>query len=144
MFSRTKDITSEKIENIIGPTAHFNGHLKTEGTIRIDGTFEGTIETTASVIIGEGAKLEANITARNVSVSGAVKGNLNVSGRLEILAKGQIWGDISTASLVIDDGGFLRGTSTMPGEADPLLIEPPKPRRLKKGEVVEASATVVE
>jgi len=32
----------------------------------------------------------------------------------------------------------------MPGEADPLLIEPPKPRRLKKGEVVEASATVVE
>ena len=144
MFSKSKDITSEKIENIIGPTAHFNGDLKTEGTIRIDGTFEGTIETTASVIVGEGAKVVADITARNVSISGAVKGNLNISGRLEILAKGQLWGDISTASLVIDDGGFFRGTSAMPGEADPLLIESPKPPRLKKGDVIEAPATVVD
>jgi len=116
---------SSKIENIIGPSASFNGHLKADGGVRIDGVFEGEIETAGNVIIGERAKVIADITANNVSVAGAVKGNINAIGRLEILATGRVWGDISVSSFLIDEGGFFCGQSAMRGDVEPPLSQAP-------------------
>lgn len=112
-----------KIENIIGPTASFQGNLKAEGNVRIDGYFDGSVETTGNVIIGEKAKVNADIVASNIQVWGAVKGNITASGRLEILPSGRVWGDIKVTSLLIDEGGLFRGKSLMAGEEQ----EPPLP-----------------
>lgn len=115
-----------KIENIVGPSASFYGHLKAEGNVRIDGYFEGSVETTGNVIIGEKAKVTADITASNVQVWGAVKGNITASGRLEILPSGRVWGDIKVTSLLIDEGGMFRGKSVMAGEEQaPFTAEAP-------------------
>ncbi|MFQ6000484.1 MAG: polymer-forming cytoskeletal protein [Anaerolineae bacterium] len=114
---------SDRIENIIGPTASFSGDLKCDGGVRIDGVFKGSVETMGNVIIGEAAKVVADITGRNISVAGAVRGNIKASGRLEILSTGQVWGDISVESFLIDEGGFFNGLSTMQGEMEPLLME---------------------
>jgi hypothetical protein len=65
-----------RIETVIGPNAHFRGNLISEGGIRIDGIFEGNIETTGNLVIGESAKVIADIRANNISISGAVKGNI--------------------------------------------------------------------
>jgi cytoskeletal protein CcmA (bactofilin family) len=126
LFGRSKEMPSEKIENVIGPTANFNGHFKAEGGIRIDGLFEGTIETAGNVIVGEEARVMADITARNVSVAGVVKGNVNATGRLEILSTGQVRGDIAVPSFLIDEGGIFRGQSVMQGAGEPLLFEEAK------------------
>ncbi len=114
-----------KIENVLGPTGHFRGHLKADGNIRVDGYFEGSMETSGNVIIGEAAKVVANITASNIQVWGAVKGNITASGRLEILPSGRVWGEINVASLLIDEGGLFRGKSSMAGgeEREPPLVE---------------------
>lgn len=115
-----------KIENIVGPTASFQGHLKAEGNVRIDGHFDGSVETTGNVIIGEKAKVSADIVASNVQVWGAVKGNITASGRLEILPSGRVWGDIKVTSLLIDEGGMFRGKSLLVGEEqEPFLLEAP-------------------
>lgn len=84
-----------------------------------------------NVIIGEAAKVVADITGRNISVAGAVRGNIKATGRLEILSTGQVWGDISVESFLIDEGGFFSGLSTMRGEMEPLLMEePPKTEKV--------------
>lgn len=142
LFGRGKEIPSEKIENVIGPTANFNGHFKADGGIRIDGVFEGIVETAGNVIIGEGARVMADITARNVSVAGVVKGNINATGRLEILSTGKVLGDIAVASFLIDEGGIFRGQSVMQGEGEPLLFEGPKGEggKPEPGEVESAAA----
>ncbi len=115
-----------KIQNVLGPTASFQGKLKAEGNIRVDGFFDGTIETTGNVIIGEAAQVLADITANNIQVWGAVKGNIIASGRLEILPSGRVWGDIKVNSLLIDEGGLFRGNSVMAGdEKEPFLIQGP-------------------
>ncbi|MGC8787862.1 MAG: bactofilin family protein [Anaerolineae bacterium] len=115
-----------KIENILGPSASFHGHLKAEGNVRIDGYFDGSVETTGNVIIGEKAKVTADITASNVQVWGAVKGNITASGRLEILPTGRVWGEIKVTSLLIDEGGLFRGKSVMAGEEqEPPTAEAP-------------------
>ncbi len=112
---------SDRIENVVGPTATFIGELKCDGGVRIDGVFQGSVETMGNIIIGETAKVVADMVGRNISVSGAVKGDVTASGRLEILSTGLLWGDIRVASFLIDEGGVFSGRSEMPVEFEPLL-----------------------
>ena len=128
MFKRERTFVafSGKIENILGPTASYEGHLKAEGNVRIDGYFDGSIETTGNVIVGQGAKVDADIKANNVQVWGAVKGSITAAGRLEILPSGRVWADIQATSLLIDEGGLFRGKSIMAGgDREPFLLERP-------------------
>ena len=116
-----------KIENVVGPRASFEGRLKTEGNVRVDGYFDGAIETSGNVIIGEAAKVTADITANNVQVWGAVKGKISAQGRLEILPSGRVWGDISVSSLLIDEGGVFRGDHvTIGDQQEAFPAEPPQ------------------
>jgi cytoskeletal protein CcmA (bactofilin family) len=117
--------SATKIETVIGPTANFKGAVQSDGGLRIDGVFEGSIQIAGNLIIGESGKVIAEVTAQNVSVAGALKGTVKAAGRLEILSSGRVWGDISVASFLIDEGGFFRGQSIMPGEADMPMLEAP-------------------
>jgi len=136
---------SDRIENVIGPTATFVGDLKCDGGVRIDGVFQGTLESMGNVIVGETAKVLANLVGRNVSISGAVKGNITASGRLEILSTGLVWGDIQVASFLIDEGGVFSGKSQMPAEFEPLLLEGEQgPKRLTEPQQESAQDAVVE
>lgn len=122
---------SAKIETLIGPNANFKGIVQSDGGLRVDGVVEGTIQIAGNLIIGETGKVIAEVTAQNVSVAGALKGTVKAQGRLEILSSGRVWGDISVASFLIDEGGFFRGQSIMPGEPDmPLLDAPMQPTRV--------------
>ena len=114
---------ARSIETVIGSTAHFKGSLTSDGGMRIDGIFEGEIHVAGNLIVGENGKVIADVSAENVSVSGAVKGTIQASGRLEILSTGRVWGDIAVASFLIDEGGFFRGQSVMPGEPDMPMLE---------------------
>jgi cytoskeletal protein CcmA (bactofilin family) len=134
---------SDRIENIIGPTATFVGELKCDGGVRIDGVFQGSVETMGNVIVGETAKVAADLVGRNISISGAVKGNITASGRLEILSTGLVWGDIQVASFLIDEGGVFSGKSQMPAEFEPLLIEGDQaPKRLTEAKQESAEEVV--
>ena len=100
------------IEVLIGPEASFRGELESQGSIRIDGHYEGKINTPANVIIGESAKVVADIPAKTVSVSGAVQGSI-FADRVEILDGGRVWGDVQVKSFLLDDGGYIRGNVIM-------------------------------
>ena len=138
-MARTKDKAeprgssgpSSAIESTIGPNAHFRGEIQSDGGIRVTGVFEGEIDTTGNLVIGEGAKIIADIKANNVSISGAVKGNVNAN-RVEILETGRVWGDLMINSLLLNEGAYLRGQTTMHGDIEPPLIEAPKSPSGKK------------
>ena len=145
MFGREKTqkaapaATVSKIETIIGPNAHVRGDIQSDGGVRIDGILEGNIDITGNLVIGEGAKLIAEVKANNISISGAVKGNIN-GNRVEILETGRVWGDLTINSLLLNEGAYLRGQTTMHGDIEPPLIEPPKPRPAAE----PVSATIVD
>jgi cytoskeletal protein CcmA (bactofilin family) len=128
-----------KIETVIGPNAHFRGDIQSDGGVRIDGIFEGAIDITGNLVIGEGAKLIAEVNANNISISGAIKGNIS-GNRVEILETGRVWGDLTINSLLLNEGAYLRGQTTMHGDIEPPMIEPPKPRHAAQ----PAGATIVD
>jgi cytoskeletal protein CcmA (bactofilin family) len=141
VWGKEKRRGSDRIETVIGTNAHLSGRLETDGGVRIDGMCEGAIEAMGNVIVGEQGRVLADIKAENVSVSGAVKGNIIAEGRLEILSTGKVWGDISVEAFLIEEGGFFRGQSLMAGSEDPRLLKAPEPQEQPKpieGEVVDA------
>ncbi|RIL12327.1 hypothetical protein DCC79_01790 [bacterium] len=124
LFGRDTNPEREALENVVGASTTLKGTLRSDGGIRIDGTFEGLIEVGGNVVIGESGRVIADINARNITVAGAVKGNVRGSGRLEILSTGQVLGDIAVAAVMIDEGGIFQGTSRMTGYEQRALAAP--------------------
>lgn len=132
MFVAKKDsapampMVDGKIDTIIGKETEFKGTLTSTGMIRIDGRIEGEVVHKGDIAIGETGNLSANIKARNVTVAGTVTGNIDASGRLELLASARVFGDISVGALIIGEGAIFRGTSEMKA---PDKAAPGKPDR---------------
>ncbi len=135
MFGKSnKNLALDRIETIIGPNTNFEGHLKCDGSVRIDGVCEGgVIETVGNVIVSPDAMVAADIVARNVSVSGAVTGKIKASDRLEILSTGRVWGDVEVGSFLLDEDGYFRGQLVM-------KEEPELPPQLAKTGAADKSA----
>ena len=106
-------VSEGRIDTIVGKEAEFKGTLLSSGLIRIEGRFEGEIAHKGDIAIGESGLVHANIQARNLTVAGTITGNIDVSGKLELLPTAKVTGDIAVASLVIAEGALFKGTSTM-------------------------------
>jgi cytoskeletal protein CcmA (bactofilin family) len=132
------------IQTVIGPNVYLRGALQADGGARVDGIFEGTIDLTGNLIVGEGAKVVADIKANSISISGAVKGDID-GNRVEILDNGRVWGNLKVGSLLLNEGAYLRGQTTMRGDLEPPMIEPPKGLAEEPGEETDTSgATIVD
>jgi cytoskeletal protein CcmA (bactofilin family) len=105
--------TGETLNALLGHGAEVNGKLHFEGTVRIDGTFKGEISTHDLLIIGEGAKIAANISCGSVVVNGEVTGNITASDSVQLHRPARVKGDIATPSLTIDKGVVFDGSSKM-------------------------------
>jgi len=97
----------------LGDGTSFKGTLTFEGTVRIDGRLEGEIFTKDTLVIGEGAQVSAAIHAGVVVISGTVRGNITAKRKIDIHASGRLYGNISTPSLVIEEGVVFEGNCTM-------------------------------
>jgi cytoskeletal protein CcmA (bactofilin family) len=113
LFGKKKKVRiSDRLETVLGQNAHFKGHLKCEGNLRIDGYCEGIVEATGNIVIGEMGQLVAEVKAKNVSVSGSVKGSI-CAERVDLLSTGRIEGDVLVDSFFLDEGGNIRGQVNM-------------------------------
>ena len=129
MLGRNKGAPIAKIETVIGPNSSFKGSLVCDGSVRIDGVCEeGLIQTVGNIVVGPEAQVAANLIAENVSVSGAVTGNITASGRLEILSSGKVWGDANVGSFLLDEEGYFKGNLVMKdGPVPPTFSSTPQP-----------------
>lgn len=101
-------------ETVLGANSILKGDFKSQANVRLDGTFEGTFEIDGNVLIGETARITADIHAKNVSVAGAVRGNIS-GNKIQLLRTGRVWGDISANAITTEEGAFIDGKITMLG-----------------------------
>lgn len=122
-------------DTVLGANCEMEGVLRSHANVRLDGTFTGTLEIEGNVLVGETARITADINAKNVSIAGAVRGN--VSGKkVQLLRTGRIWGDIHATALTTEEGAFIDGKIAMMGrEAAAPPAEPVPPDELP---VIEA------
>jgi len=94
---------------MMGSRLAFRGEVAGEGDFRILGKFDGEINVTGRVYVGEGAQVDANINAAAIVIGGTVRGNLSASTRVEILPSGVLTGSLRTGSLSAADGASVKG-----------------------------------
>jgi len=99
-------------ETVLGSNTRISGDFSGGGNARFDGVLEGTLEIDGNVLIGETAKITADIHARNISIAGAVRGNVH-GNKVQILRTGRVWGDIHAAAITTEEGAFIDGKITM-------------------------------
>ena len=113
-MAKNSDIKGiEKISTTLGKETIFRGTMKFSESLKIDGNFEGDIESSGFLYIEEGAEVRADIKVRAVVVGGVVHGNITASEKLEMLSTGQVYGNIRTAKLRIADGVVFDGRCEM-------------------------------
>ena len=112
-------------ETVLSNEIKLEGRLHSSTNIRFDGEMTGDVSTDGDLAVGEHGRIKGNVTGRNVVVGGSIQGNVQTSGRLEILATGKVYGDIAVGSLIIDEGGILRGKSAV--HADDQATGAPAP-----------------
>ncbi|MDR0268326.1 polymer-forming cytoskeletal protein [Paenibacillus sp.] len=111
--SKTKN-SFMSTDSLIGRGTEVEGALACEANVRIEGKFNGVIESRACVTIGEFAVARSDISAREVIIAGKVYGDVQAEGKLTITSTGKMFGNVLAASsLVIAEGGILNGSSNM-------------------------------
>jgi cytoskeletal protein CcmA (bactofilin family) len=98
---------------LLGPGSVVEGKVSFQGQVRIDGRFTGEITTTDLLIIGEQAKVAAEISCGSAVVSGEVTGNITATASVELHQPARVTGAIATPSLSIDKGVVFNGISKM-------------------------------
>jgi cytoskeletal protein CcmA (bactofilin family) len=98
---------------IIGAGARLEGNVVSAGSLRIDGQVKGQINADGDVTLSPQSQVEADIRAQNVSIAGKFNGNIVVKDKAHLARGGRIDGNITSKTLVVEEGGVFHGQSIM-------------------------------
>lgn len=102
---------------VLGRTIEIEGEIEGDEDLVVQGVVRGLIRSKKDVTIDGTGDVEATIASRNLSISGKLKGNVDVSARVELCREGTMIGDIRAPRIVLADGSkFKGGIETVPSD----------------------------
>ena len=112
--------TTGSAKNVLNSDVEIKGNLKFAGELTFEGKLEGEINSEGTLNLGDSAILNGNINASTVIVRGKVNGNIIAKDKIEIKTKAEVFGDIRSAKLVIEEGvTFVGKTEVNPNKVAP-------------------------
>lgn len=118
MFSRKKEGSPQaRIDSLIGAGLRLEGNLHFSSGLRIDGVVAGNVQavegaSSSTLVLSEHARVEGAISVAHLVMNGTVVGPVVVSGTLEMQSKARILGDVSYASIEMQQGAVIVGRLT--------------------------------
>jgi excisionase family DNA binding protein len=131
----------ERVEKILDVDASMQGNMvfKDPVNLRINGTFEGGLDTKGNLTIGENAVVKADIRGEAIKIAGTVIGDIMASKGLNIIPPGKVTGDIKTPVIAISEGAVFEGKVQMQKTG-----QPPKPASSKNTLSIDEVARYLE
>jgi cytoskeletal protein CcmA (bactofilin family) len=93
------------------------GDCDTEGTLRIEGTVDGTVRAGKAVVVGKDGVVDGDIYTQDAVVGGRVNGSIRAESRLELQATCVVEGKIQARRIKLEEGGTVNGTMEI-GQVD--------------------------
>lgn len=116
------------IHSLLGAGTRYEGKLFFDGRVRIDGDFEGEVQSDGLLVVGPEATIKGVIRVHTLIVRGGrVEADIYATELVELHAPAQVRGDIRTQALYMDKGVVFDGACVM-GEVLELGERPPPPR----------------
>ena len=120
-YSKDSSQKLSKEKTVIGKDIIIEGNIRGREHMIIDGSVKGNIEMeTHNFALGPAGKVEGEIHARNISISGQMKGNIKTPGKIEITREADFQGDILAKSIAVENGAYFKGSVEL------ITEEPPK------------------
>ncbi len=107
------DNSSGELNAFLGAGTRFTGHLNFEGSVRIDGIFQGTIASTGTLILGREAVIKGEIDVSSLNVNGTIIGTVRATRHVHLHENAVIDGLLVTPTLGMDEGAIVNGTIEM-------------------------------
>ena len=108
---------NQEFPTVLGPDASFKGEMSFEKGLRLQGRFEGKINTAGRLHIAKEAKMQADVEAGAIMVEGDVRGNLTANDRIELKQSARYEGDLLATKLIVDEGAVFHGHVTVGPDA---------------------------
>jgi cytoskeletal protein CcmA (bactofilin family) len=106
-------VTGQMLGILFGPESDVNGRLRFGGPVQIDGTFRGSITTDDALLVGEHAKIDADINCGAATIHGAVTGNITAKDAVSLEPTSRVKGDVTAPALSVAKGATFDGLSRM-------------------------------
>ena len=118
MFNRKKEssVRADDILAFLGKGVEFKGVLTYDGTVRIDGKFDGKIITAGTLIVGETGLISAEVSAGNVICGGKMTGNIDAKKTICLQPTANVTGKLRAPRLAMESGAVFNGQSDMTSE----------------------------
>ena len=113
-LKKDSDFSSGEHFSVVSAECYFQGTLSVQGSLRVDGTLEGSVDNARHVIVGTDGKIVGDVTAEIVVCGGVIEGNV-CADMLEVLAAASIKGDIRAKKMIVEEGGRIDGQCVIGG-----------------------------
>ena len=113
LLRRESPLDKSDIKAFLGPGSQFEGRLVFDEIVRLDGAFRGEVTSQETLIVGDSADLEADITVGTLILSGHFRGSIKAVNRVELRAPAQVEGTIETPVLTVEAGVVFNGAASM-------------------------------
>lgn len=114
-LKKDSDFASGEHFSVVSAECYFQGTLSVQGSLRVDGKLEGSVDNARQVIVGEGGKIIGDVTGQTVVCGGDIEGNV-CAEMVEVLAKASVKGDIRAQKMIVEEGGRIEGMCKIGGE----------------------------
>lgn len=110
---------------VIGKAMVIHGQIRSRESLHIDGQVDGTLDLPDSrLTIGAQARVDADVTAREVEVLGSVTGDVDATKKITIRKGGRLVGDLRTPGIVIEEGAYFKGRIEIINPEPEIVVAP--------------------
>ena len=117
-MAKTEPILNVNSISRISAGTVIKGEILSPTDIRIDGTFEGRVQSKGRVVVGESATIKGDIVCENVDLWGKVEGNLFVKDTLSLKEGCVVDGNLHIRRLAVELGATFNGNCKTITEAE--------------------------
>jgi len=104
---------TNEIVAFFGEGVECKGKIVNHGNIRIDGRFEGEINTKGSLLVGHQSRIEAKVKAGTVVTEGTIIGDFTAKEKVSLMSTATVDGELKTPQLFMEDGATLHTPWTL-------------------------------
>jgi cytoskeletal protein CcmA (bactofilin family) len=105
-------VGGQTLNTIIGRGTVFEGTMKVDNSVRIDGVFKGELSCSGSLTISQSGETHAQLEGKEVYINGVVRGTIRAE-KVRLDSQAHFVGDIHANSLSVAEGAVLHGSCLM-------------------------------
>jgi len=114
-------MAKDEINAFLGSGTDYQGKLNFQGAVRIDGNFNGEVESEGTLVVGKEARVEGVIKVGQLVLSGELNGEVCAAEKVVLHKTANLQGNLLTPVLVVEEGAVLEGRVTMSSTASEVV-----------------------